>query len=886
MLRSGLIKWGHYLGLLAIGWLMCAWPAGGFAGEIPRLTLPQSDPLMTPERVNLRRDYQSAVSLIRRGDVTQGCRRLEDLEPRYPMMAGPIQMELASAYLRQGDAASTLRWANALLAGESDMVGTVIDPLLDEEAREESTQTDALVAWGLFLRGEALALSRDDEGAIQALKEASDVNGRGGPSDARIHELTAQCYERLGQPELAYRQYLLSTRAGPSTLSGKASLERADFLEPSLSADARSFRTLLDTEIIDRLIEQGREREALERIEMAMTTCSMPDATANLEVARSRCLARLAQPDEAVQALDALVQSRQLSGPGYWAAVKDLQRLLGKQKDNDTRMVVLRHYLETFPTEVEAIEARMILASILRDRNQWAEAEQLYREVVQLYPDKPETDDARWLLAWSRLRQGDLPEAGAILAEHVRLVTPDTTAESRALYWLGRVQRERGQNLAAWWTWIEVVRRFPNTYYGVMAEWQLKGAVSPAVVAPPDTLTWVAGSIPTETLADGGTLMPGETHWALGRGMLFPGFEDVVAGVKSPPVARQLRRAMEYALMGQVNDALTELSSAVAHPSRDAAASLVTSALYHSVGQIYRGLRYGHLHLTLASLPGIHGPRERRWSLAYPWPYVEDYVREGYRVGVQPALLAALSQQESTFQREVRSPVGATGLMQLMPATARQVARELGLKKPRVRDLYQPELNMRLGAAYLRMQLDNLQGSVPLALAAYNAGPGAVASWKRRLGNIPDDVMAEEIPYKETRQYVQVVLRNYAGYLALYPSLVLKPLEQTGRLQRIRTPGGGSDRLVSTSLDEPGSFIGPGGALHEYGAVAISSEDLLEDEDEKVRPAPSPAKPAGGGARKVTRVQPAVKPGGDEEDSAPGAYMGPGGEFRGRGASR
>jgi soluble lytic murein transglycosylase len=149
----------------------------------------------------------------------------------------------------------------------------------------------------------------------------------------------------------------------------------------------------------------------------------------------------------------------------------------------------------------------------------------------------------------------------------------------------------------------------------------------------------------------------------------------------------------------------------------------------------------------------------------FPMPFRDAVVEHARASGVDPALVFGLIRQESRFVREARSPVGASGLMQLMPATARTVAQRLGigLTPQTIDDL---DTNLALGTAYLRQRLDDFGGSAPLAAAAYNAGPAPPRRW--RAGPPLEPAMwAETIPFGETRDYVKKVLSNAAYYAVL-----------------------------------------------------------------------------------------------------------------------
>jgi soluble lytic murein transglycosylase len=131
-------------------------------------------------------------------------------------------------------------------------------------------------------------------------------------------------------------------------------------------------------------------------------------------------------------------------------------------------------------------------------------------------------------------------------------------------------------------------------------------------------------------------------------------------------------------------------------------------------------------------------------------------------------LVASLIRQESLFLPDAVSPANAHGLMQLLPRTAREVAPAAGLTTADVRSLHAVPTNVRLGTTLLRRLIDRYDGSHVKALAAYNAGEDAVAKWERRYGPRSDDEFTELISYRETRDYVKIVLQNLQIYRQLY----------------------------------------------------------------------------------------------------------------------
>jgi soluble lytic murein transglycosylase len=175
------------------------------------------------------------------------------------------------------------------------------------------------------------------------------------------------------------------------------------------------------------------------------------------------------------------------------------------------------------------------------------------------------------------------------------------------------------------------------------------------------------------------------------------------------------------------------------------------------------------------------------WQCAYPRPFAATVSELEARYALPPGLIHAVMRQESQFNSDARSAVGAVGLMQLMPETARRAAGELGLKAQPER-LEQAPYNLQLGAFYLSKLLKTFQQRVVLALAAYNAGPLAVSRWLAGGRNLDADLWVARIPYRETREYVQRVTENWARYQYLTdgkrvaPELSLMKLPASVRL--------------------------------------------------------------------------------------------------------
>lgn len=151
----------------------------------------------------------------------------------------------------------------------------------------------------------------------------------------------------------------------------------------------------------------------------------------------------------------------------------------------------------------------------------------------------------------------------------------------------------------------------------------------------------------------------------------------------------------------------------------------------------------------------------------YPYPYKQTVVKYATEYAVDPHLVISVIREESRFRPESVSPKGATGLMQLMPDTAKEIAVWLGENYEDV-DLTKPDDNIRYGTWYLATRSKEFSGNTILTLASYNAGIGRVKSWLEESPKDANSFLIEDIPYKETREYVLKVLKSYGKYSKLY----------------------------------------------------------------------------------------------------------------------
>ncbi len=171
------------------------------------------------------------------------------------------------------------------------------------------------------------------------------------------------------------------------------------------------------------------------------------------------------------------------------------------------------------------------------------------------------------------------------------------------------------------------------------------------------------------------------------------------------------------------------------------------------------------------------------YDLRFPMPYREQVMGHIETKSLDPSIIYGVMRRESLFDPLAKSRVGALGLMQLMPYTARSVAKSLGLKKPRQSDILQVDNNIKLGTSYYRKVLNQFGDNIPLATAAYNAGPKNVKKWLPRDNTMSADQWVETVPFKETRNYVQAVL----AYATIFDKHLGQQIQISSRMPDIQT---------------------------------------------------------------------------------------------------
>jgi soluble lytic murein transglycosylase len=227
----------------------------------------------------------------------------------------------------------------------------------------------------------------------------------------------------------------------------------------------------------------------------------------------------------------------------------------------------------------------------------------------------------------------------------------------------------------------------------------------------------------------------------------------------SPAAARQVAAWMAgidlLRAAGFEDEASAEADRVVAAAGSNAPTLYALAEALAERGYSQRAIRLG------LRLQGSAQPSRRLLRILYPFPYRTLITEEARGRDFDPFIAAALIRQESMFEARITSHVGARGLMQIMPATGRDLAEAVGIDRWDPDVLYHPEINVHLGTRYLARHIGNYDGSLPSVFSAYNAGHHRVAWWSEFPEYDNDQLFTERIPFLETRDYVKILTRNH-----------------------------------------------------------------------------------------------------------------------------
>jgi soluble lytic murein transglycosylase len=629
----------------------------------------------------------------------------------YPLLGDYITFWLGQAY------------ANAGLGKEAaDAFRQVNDQYSDSLLRSEA----------LYAAGNVLTKMGDCETALSILSQALSV-ASGHPKAAEALFQMGICAGQLGQREKAieiFRELWWKFPLAQESSQAEHWLrqELGSLFLPSLIERYQRGMALYDG---------GDLEQAVREFQRFVSLSSPTPQFFQVQYKLAMALVRLKRYDQAEAILTTLSRSTSSRTNDAWVWLGRVYLRQGKGPQ-------LEALIRTLSAEKLPGDQQSLLFTFygiwLEDQSRWPEAGKAYERAAGVAHTLMQRWDALWRVGWIHYQRNQFVEAIDTFQEIIQEVgTPNSDsslhAASQALYWLARSQEHLGQMEPARQRLQELSHDYPFTYYGQLAEIRL-----------------------------------GPTEFSTRRWTVLAS-HDTMSVVTPPHLQHDIhyQKTQELRALQLFKEAVQELEGVFTRYGADSQAFPQLVSLASEVGAYDVGIRLAIRHFGATLRKGQLPLSSPAWLGAFPMGH--QMVIQSFVPGhVDPFLVAGLIREESLYSARVVSPVGAIGLMQLMPATAKKVALQLGLRDSDYdpQGLYEPEHNIQLGTYYLGQLLNEFQDNIIYSVAAYNAGPQAVKRWIAQNGQRDPDEFVELIGYRETRGYVKRVVESYRIYRMLF----------------------------------------------------------------------------------------------------------------------
>lgn len=593
-----------------------------------------------------------------------------------------------------------------------------------------------------LMRADSLLANNQNDEAIRLLESMRD-------NKPDVELALGRAYAAAGQTAKAVSIWNHLYTEMP--LSAEASAAQLELLKMSTQGLA-SIPTLEQRRIRAELLMKGRKydqaadeyRSILDSIRNDMSQQSLQQ---ELTVKLGGALYGAHKTDEA----KALLESVPASNEEYEAQrLYYLHEIARSKDDGDTERQIISQMMQKFPASPYLQDALLSASNMYLLRPDYKTAIEFYSSQYKLFPKGRYSPYSHWKAAWLNLRLGNKDEAKRLLDEQIAMY-PAGQEIPATLYWRARLAEEdRDYNRAGdYYTFIQ--RRFPHYYYADLAAERLRFRFD-------ESKHDVAlDKIPQQPDVAKDEFDAPSDDLRVARAQLLTNaalFDFAVLELKSEPdkLYAQAEIARVYLKADHPDRALQSLKRAVP----------------------------GYFAGEIDDMP------QWAWNILFPKPYWNDLKRYSNANGLDPYLVASLIRQESEFNAQAVSRANAWGLMQLLPPVGKQLAKEVRMRHFSQEQLTDPTVNLELGTRYFKHMVDSFGGQVEYALAAYNAGADRVKAWQAQGPYRDIHEFVESIPFSETREYVQAIMRNATVYRLLYSDGV-----QTARAKSTST--GGSD---------------------------------------------------------------------------------------------
>jgi len=471
--------------------------------------------------------------------------------------------------------------------------------------------------------------------------------------------------------------------------------------------------------------EHQRHRQAIQSCKRFLRAYPRHQLTEEVNYLLGRAYLVDGQYDKARQAF-AQVYERY----GRPSALLRIGGVLVRRNQEEEAIATYEEFVRRFPLHDLAPEALWQAAKAAERNNHFDVAENSYRRLADTYPDSPYRDEAGWSIGFTFYCREEYEKA-LVVFQRLSQMAREPHIVDQSLFWAGKTAERLGQDDQARTYYRRAARGFPRSYYsaravalGYLDEVPLKPRPSMALRAPAATAAPIDAS------------------------------------------ARYLQRAQALYRLGLPELARRELQTAEHLNENDI-------DVLRTIRDRYEAFGFWNWAMRLSTRIFVSNGGRGEIHHIYPNYYWDQIVQAAGEAKIDPYLVLSVIRQESSFKEDAVSRAGALGLMQIMPQTGRLLARSLGMRRFERRSLLDPEISIRLGSRFLGDQVRQFAAGpardmgFELGLAAYNAGPHNARQWLERFPHEDPDAFVERIPYRETRLYVKLVLKNYTIYKAL-----------------------------------------------------------------------------------------------------------------------
>ncbi len=635
------------------------------------------------------------------------------------------------------------RYPEALAAlNNAETQGNALDDYADYFAAQADLQSNQLAAASTILTGFAQKYPDSIFTPQMPVLEANLLLQQGQPAQA-LTTLRAHAGEALA----AKPDYLLAmAKADGQSGQGDAALTlyRRILREHPLSPEATAAQTQLQStgqwlaltlderrQHADALLNGGKPNEAaIEFRALAADTSLNASERDGLLLSAATCDMKLKRLTAG--SLAGIPDSDDDNGAHRLYLLMEVARTA---QDLGTQQSLVGQLRSRFPTSQWLAEALFSSGNLYMLKRDYASAVPYYLELSRRFPQNKNADNAHWRAAWLSYRERDFARAEQLTEEQLTSFRGGKNTPA-AIYWRGRLYLDQQHDPSTAAAYFQTETRVYRHYYYAAIAQQRLDALGPNVV--PASIASLDAMQPEQ--------IPNLT-------------EDV------PEADPHLAKAQLLANAG-LNDYLSQEIHAA--EGSDEWGSLAEAKLYASYGEAYRAMRSLKKAIPFYTSAPIDELPLDYWRILFPKEYWTIIQTEAARNNLDPYMVASLIRQESEFNPRVISYANAYGLMQLEPFTGRQMAQKTGYSSHLdTNALLDPEINIKLGCAYLRQTLDRFGGQQEYTFASYNAGESRVADWKPAGDYTGNDESVETMPFEQTRDYVQALMRNEQIYREL-----------------------------------------------------------------------------------------------------------------------